>query len=211
MKQVKVMIIAFIAVILFSPAYTSAKATAPESRVIYIQNGGTITDPNWNSGITFSVFAYGDSLKLNQAVEITKTHFSMFDVLITTDETVFNSFDTLHRTKIIVGSTNVLGQDTGYSFNSSYMWGEDTPGFVLINNCNPDTIISDIGHLIAHESGHMFGLEHTLNPKSYYSVGYIMSNFTGKKYITWGSEDTEILTPILGLKEADSTDVLAYN
>ena len=59
----------------------------------------------------------------------------------------------------------------------------------------------------------MFGLEHRLNPPkaSYYGVAYIMSNFTGKKYITWGSEDTEILTPILGLKETDSTNVLAYN
>lgn len=202
MKLIKLLVIALVFTLLILPGFTKAQEVENPSRVIFIQNGGIVTDKNWNNGNTFFITPYNNEYELNQAIEIAKTHFDMFNILITTDKAIFSNFDVWHRTTIIVGSTDVLGPYTGYSLNNSYLWGDDTPGFVLTNNCNPESIMTDIGHLIAHESGHMFGLEHKLNPTSYYSVGYIMSNFTGKKFITWGNDDITALTPILGLKNA---------
>jgi predicted Zn-dependent protease len=215
MNKVKLLVIAIVAVITtlaLGQNKVEASDIGTPIRVIYVQNGGFVKDSNWNKGIIFSVTPYNNTDEFNKAVDIARSHFDKFNVLVTTNSTDYIKSDVWHRTKIIVGSTNMLGQDTGYSFNNSYSWGTDTPGFVLTNNCNPKNMVTDIGHLIAHEAGHIFGLEHELNPTySYYSVGFIMSNFTGKKVVVWSGNDEAILTPILGLKSDSIPNTLAYN
>jgi len=203
MKQLKLLFIIVIAIIIFAPEYSKAETTTLSTRVIFVQNGGTITNPNWNNGNTFFVSPHNNQYELNQALEIAKAHFNIFNILITTEKVVYDSFDIKHRTTIIIGSTDVLGPYTGYSLNNSYLWEDDTPGFVLVNNCNPNTLVTDIGHLIAHESGHMYGLEHDSNLASYYNAGFIMGNFTGKKYVTWASNDIRVLATVLGLKDSN--------
>lgn len=205
----KIGIFVFLVVYISTPFFSYAETNTKSKSIIFIQNGGIIEDSSWNNGIPFSVSLYGDKEKLDQAINIAKNHFKMFDVVVTDDSKLYESKEFEHRIKIIVGSTNILGKDTGYSHESSYFWGRDSIGFVLVNNCNPDTIVTDIGHLIAHESGHIFGLEHKLNSEGgldtgfgtgQRSAGFVMGNFTGKNYVIWDDAETSTLNLVLGSK-----------
>lgn len=190
------------------PFFSHAETKTPPT-IIFIQNGGVIEDSSWNDGKTFIVSTYNDKEKFDQAVRIAQKHFDMFDVVVTDDYSLYQSVKFEHKIKIIVGSTDVLGKDTGYSHENSYSWGSDSLAFVLVNNCNPDNMATDIGHLIAHETGHILGLEHKLNNDGTYntglgvgirSMGYIMGNFTGKNYVIWGDADIQALNNTLGPK-----------
>ncbi len=177
------------------------------TRVILIQNGGTVTDANWNNGITFTVTPYGNADTLEKAINIAEEHYAMFNVVVTTDPAVFYSFDIWHRSIIIVGETEVLGQYPGYAWKNCYLWGLDTPGFVLTNKCNPNAMATDIGHLIAHESGHQYGLDHEYItwglPNLFLSGASIMGQFAQRTFINWSAGNIAYLIPILGVKDDD--------
>lgn len=188
------------------------------TRLIYIQNGGTVTDPNWNNGITFTVTPYENPDTLQKAINIATEHYAMFNVIVTTDPAVFYSFDVFHRTIIVVGETEVLGQYPGYAWKNCYLWGLDTPGFVLTNKCNPASMATDIGHLIAHESGHQYGLDHEYvtwgQPNKFLSGATIMGQFQFRTFINWSAGNIAYLTPILGMKDDDycnTTGAWVYN
>jgi hypothetical protein len=205
----KIGIFVFLIVSISTPFFSYAETNTKSKSIIFIQNGGIVEDSSWNNGTPFYVSLYGDQEKLDQAINIAKNHFKMFDVTVTDDSTLYESKEFDHRIKIIVGSTNILGKDTGYSHENSYYWGRDSIGFVLVNNCNPNTMATDIGHLVAHESGHILGLEHKLNSDGTFdtgfgtgqrSVGFVMGNFTGKNYVIWDEAETSTLNLILGSK-----------
>ncbi len=205
MKHIKILSLIFFAlVVLSNPTSTFAKESIKSTRVIYVKNGGVVKNKNWNNGISFVVKPYSNKEIFNKAVALASDHFSEFNVVLTTDYKVFSAFDPFHRTTIIVGSTSILGPYTGYSWNSSYLWGDDTPGFVLTNNCNPKEMLSDINNVIAHESGHMFGLDDELNNS-------IMGNFAGEGYANWTSDDVAKLASNIGLKLNVDKSLLAYN
>lgn len=195
--------------LLLVPFLSRAETNTNSSTIIFIQNGGVVEDLSWNDGKAFIVSTYNDKEKFDQAVRIAQKHFDMFNIVVTDDYSLYESKKYEHKIKIIVGSTDRLGRDTGYANLNSYFWGKETLGFVLVNNCNQNNLATDIGHLIAHESGHIFGLEHKLNSDGTYntgfgigtrSVGFVMGNFTDKSYVVWDSADIASLNKILGSK-----------
>lgn len=196
---------------------STSNVTGNPTRVIWVRNGGTISNSNWNNGVAFYVAPIDQSI-FTQGLNIARNHHAMFNFLITTDSTVFAEFDIWHRTIVVVGNSEIFGPYPGYSWLNSYLWGDDTPAFVLANNCNPNAMISDIGHLIAHESAHQFGIQHEYitwgNQGAFLSGASIMGNFAQRTFINWTSGNIVTLTQILGVKDDDfknSINTWVYN
>ncbi len=177
------------------------------TRVILMKNGAHIEDPNWNSGVPFDVNPINENI-FQSSLEVNREHFALFNVLITDDENIFLTYDVYHRTIQVVGITTVLGQVTGSSWKNSYLWGIDVPSFVLANYANPNDLIDDLGDLEAHESGHVFGLDHSYENggSGFLTKANIMGQFNQGNFNPWTIADVAHLTPILGLKDDEYPD-----
>jgi len=133
----------------------SAKAT------IFLDfDGQTVTGSSWNSGNT--LYCAPSGLNDEQITEVfnrVSEDYRPFNINITTDSTVFLEAPLTQRIRIIVTLTS--GWFTGVggvSFTGSFVWGDDTPGFVFPDRLshNPKTI----AECCTHESGHTVGLSH---------------------------------------------------
>ena len=85
--------------------------------------------------------------------------FAPFNVMITTDESVFNNTDPLKRVRIIITETwEWFGVAGGVAYPGSFSWGNNTPAFVF------STLLfyneKFIAEAISHEAGHTLGLAH---------------------------------------------------
>ncbi len=184
-----------------SKNYSSQSATANQPFVIYVSmKGENVNNPQWNNGLPFTV-SMADTNIIKQAIETTKKMYSMFEnVVVTTDVSVWQSAGVDRRVKIIVGNSSALGPYLGYAWVNCYLWQDDTPAFVLVNNCNQTQLLADIGYGITHEAGHMFGLEHQYasGGSGFKSWATLMGNWASKNFITWSNNDIIALRAIFG-------------
>jgi hypothetical protein len=82
-----------------------------------------------------------------------------FNIDITTDSTVFLAAPFTQRMRIIITPTSGWYQNVGgVSYTGSFIWGDDTPGFVFPDRLNYNTKL--IAECCTHESGHTVGLSH---------------------------------------------------
>ena len=133
----------------------SAKAT-----IYFDFDGQTVTGTSWNGGSTF----YCEPAVLSDA-QITEIFnrisedYRPFNINITTDSTVFLAAPLAQRVRIIVTPTSDWYPGVGgVSFTGSFVWGDDTPGFVFTNRLgNAPKLIAEC---CTHESGHTVGLSH---------------------------------------------------
>jgi len=136
-------------------SFPSAKAT------IYLDfDGQTVSGTSWNGGGTFYCMPAG--LTDNQITEIfnrVSEDYRPFNIDITTDSTVFLAAPLTQRMRIIVTPTSGWYQNVGgVSYTGSFIWGDDTPGFVFPDRLNYSTKL--IAECCTHESGHTVGLSH---------------------------------------------------
>jgi hypothetical protein len=120
-------------------------ATPENPFIIFVSiKGDTVTNANWYGGNTFIV-TMADTNTINQALETTKKMYSMFkNVIVTTNIALWQAAGPENRVKVIVGNCDVLGPYLGYAWVNCYLWQDDTPAFVLVNKCNPLTLLADI-------------------------------------------------------------------
>jgi len=177
-------------------------ATASEPFIVLVAiYGDTVNNSNWNNGNEFIV-AMADTNTVKQGLAIAKERFSMFPyVVITTDKALWEATDVSLRAKIIVGNSTALGPYLGYAWVNCYLWEDDTPSFLLVNNCNPLFLVDDIGNGIAHEIAHMFGREHTYGSwgSGFMSRATTMGNWAGKTFKVWTEDDINALKLIFGI------------
>ncbi len=136
-------------------SFPSAKAT------IYLDfDGQTVSGTSWNGGATF--YCMPASLTDDQITEIfnrVSEDYRPFNIDITTDSTVFLAAPLTQRVRIIITPTSAWYPGVGgVSYTGSFIWGDDTPGFVF-----PDRlgyVIKLIAECCTHESGHTVGLSH---------------------------------------------------
>lgn len=192
-------------------------ATASEPFVVFAAiYGDTVNNSNWNNGNQFIV-TMADTNTVKQGLAIAKERFSIFPhVIITTDKAVWEATDVSLRVKIIIGNTNALGQYLGYAWVNCYLWQDDTPSFLLVNNCNPLFLVDDIGNGIAHEIAHMFGREHTYGSwgSGFMSRATTMGNWYNKTFKIWTEDDINALKLIFGIMSDDhpnTTSQYVYN
>jgi len=132
--------------------------------VIFLDFDGHFVEGTlWNNGQSFSCAA----ANLNDA-QITKIFrsvaedFRPFNINITTDSTSFLNAPINRRIRIIVTPTSSWRNGVnGISYIGSFVWGDDTPGFVFSDKLNNNP--KYIAECCAHESGHTLGLAHQSN------------------------------------------------
>ena len=136
-------------------SFPSAKAT------IFLDfDGQTVSGTSWNGGATF--YCLPAALTDDQITEIfnrVSEDYRPFNINITTDSTVFLAAPLTQRIRIIVTPTSGWYQGVGgVSFTGSFIWGDDTPGFVFSDRLGNSTKM--IAECCTHESGHTVGLSH---------------------------------------------------
>lgn len=134
----------------------SAKAT------IFLDfDGQYVQSSSWNGGNPINCAPSG--LTDPQIVEIfnrVSEDYRPFNVDITTDSTTFLAAPLAQRIRIIITPTS--GWYTGVggvSYTGSFVWGDDTPGFVFPDRLGPNNT-KMVAECCTHESGHTVGLSH---------------------------------------------------
>lgn len=161
-------------------SFPSAKAT------IFLDfDGQTVTATSWNNGNTLYCAASG--LNDNQITEVfnrVSEDYRPFNINITTDSTVFLATPLTRRIRIIITPTS--GWYTGVggvSFTGSFIWGDDTPGFVFSDRLNNKSKI--IAECCTHESGHTVGLSHQAKYNSDCALVSTYNEGMGTGEISW--------------------------
>jgi hypothetical protein len=164
-----------------------------------------------------------DSIQIQEAVNVVKEDYSPFNVIITTDEEVYQKAKETERVRCVI--TDSYQYFERYYAGRAYAYvgtNVDFHCYVLSNALNYNTL--DIGNTISHEVGHTLGLKHqstwskgllidVYNPGNP-SWAPIMGTCEGNKFITWykGStvfgeneieDEVEVLTKTVGVKTDD--------
>jgi len=132
--------------------------------VIFLDFDGHYVEGSlWNNGQPIacapSTLSDNEVIKIFHAVA---EDFRPFKINITTDSTSFLNAPFNRRIRIIVTPTsNWKSGVSGISYIGSFIWGDDTPGFVFSDRLNNNTKF--IAECCAHESGHTLGLAHQSN------------------------------------------------
>ncbi len=123
-------------------------------------DGQTVTASSWNGGNT--LYCAAADLNDDQITEIfnrVSEDYRPFNINITTDSMVFLAAPLAQRIRIIVTPTSSWYPNVGgVSYTGSFIWGDDTPGFVFSDRLHNNTKL--IAECCTHESGHTVGLSH---------------------------------------------------
>lgn len=136
-------------------------STTTGANVILLDfNGQLVSNTSWN--------VYGDIncapanlTEAEQALVFQRlaADFNPFNVVVTTDENVYNNANTFKRMRVIITeSWEWFGQAGGVSFINSFSWGDNTPCFVFSSLLGYN--VKKIAEASSHEVGHTLGLRH---------------------------------------------------
>jgi hypothetical protein len=122
--------------------------------------------------------------------KIISDHFKLFNLNITTDQTVYDRAPLRQRIHVIITTDGSwYGPVTGISAVGSFTWGNDTPAWVFIHalSDNPSYIASSATHQI----GHALGLQHQ---SEYDSYGVMITELSGGETNIFSNE-----APLMGV------------
>ncbi|MEO6613659.1 MAG: hypothetical protein ABIT05_12790 [Chitinophagaceae bacterium] len=123
-------------------------------------DGQLVSGTSWNAGVAFNCLpANLASSAIAQIVDRVTNDYSPFNIVVTTDETVYNAAVSTRRMRVIfTESWEWFGQAGGTSFLNSFTWGNNTPCFVFSSLLGYNE--KQIAEAASHEAGHTFGLRH---------------------------------------------------
>ena len=154
-------------------------------------DGYTVSNTPWNySGNIVCSPANLSVTGIDEIIRRVTEDFSPFDILVTTNENIYNQCNTSKRMRVIITETwEWFGQAGGVSFIGSFTWGNNTPCFVFSVLLNYN--IKKISEAVSHEAGHTLGLYHQsiFDPACFLLGEYYSGIGTGE--LSWG--------PIMGL------------
>lgn len=131
------------------------------SKVILIDfDGHVVSGTSWNTnGNITCAPANLSEADMTTVFQRVATDYSPFDVVITTDEAVYNSANPSSRVRLIITeSWEWYGQAGGVAFLNSFKWGDNTPCFVFSSLLGYN--VKSISEASSHEVGHTLGLRH---------------------------------------------------
>lgn len=153
--------------------------------VVYLDfDGHYVQSAAWNSG--YPINCVPGNFTAAQITEVFKRvseDYSIFKLNITTDSTKYLAAPLTQRIRIILTPTRffVPAGTGGIAYMNSFIWGDDTPGFVFLDaNATPKFA----AEAAAHEAGHSLGLAH----QSVYSQDCAYSSYNsgqGSGEIGW--------------------------
>ena len=135
--------------------------------VIFLDaDGHTVENTIWNSfnsGNPFNCLDAGLTTdQINAIIKSAAEDFSTFQVVVTTDENLYNQTPKERRVRVIVtkfdGLENIIPNSSGIAFIGSLWWKDDTPCFVFVNLLSGRTKV--LANILSHEVGHTIGLDH---------------------------------------------------
>lgn len=170
----------------------AGKPAAIPNATIYLDfDGEVVSNTAWNAKGT--IYAAAANLSVTEVERIVKRvseDFSPFDVVVTTDETIYQATNPYKRTRVIVTETwEWFGVVGGTAFNNSFTWGNNTPVFIFSTLLNYNEKF--IAEAISHEVGHTLGLLHQAD---YDPAGTLLSEYNmgcGDGITSWA--------PIMGI------------
>lgn len=161
------------------------------SSVIYLDfDGQYVANTMWNvNGPINAAPANLTSEEIGLVFQRVVADFSPFNVIVTTDEAVYNAGNAAKRIRVVVTeSWEWYGQAGGVAYLNSFTWGNNTPCFVFSSLLGYN--VKSVAEACAHEAGHTLGLRHQ---SVYDANGIKISEYN------WGQGTGEIgWAPIMG-------------
>jgi chitodextrinase len=149
-----------------SAAYSLESKPGAKGCVYIDFDGEYVAGTYWNSGNPINAAASGFSdSKITEVWEIASVDFRPFDINITTNVDVFNSYPKNRRMQAVVTPTTTAAPGSGgVAYIGSFNWNDDTPCWVF----NLST--KACGETVSHEIGHTFDVLHDgTSSVTYYS------------------------------------------
>lgn len=139
--------------------------TTAGAKTLFIDfDGANVNSTYWGNVSTCAPSGM-DNAGITTAVAIVQAAYVNNNVVVTTDEAVFNAAGAYDKVKVIVTITSAWYPGvSGIAYVGSLDWGNGTPAFVFSDRLYFNPVY--VGKIITHEAGHTFYLLHqsTYNP-----------------------------------------------
>ena len=176
--------------------------SAPNAVILLDFNGQYVSGTNWNTnGPITAAPANLTSTEITNILNRVIADFDPFNVVVTTDEAVYNAANAYKRMRVIVTeSWEWYSQVGGVAFVNSITWGNNTPCFVFSSLLEYNA--KKIAEACSHEVGHTLGLRHQA---VYDANGVKISDYN------WGQGNGEIgWAPIMGASYNQNLSIWHY-
>jgi hypothetical protein len=172
---------------------------SPASATVYLEFAGAEVDGTiWNEqGKIFAAPSGLTTASITWIHQLIAEHFTLFNLNITTDSSVYERAPVRQRIRIIITPEGSwYGQVSGISAVGSFVWGDDTPAWVFTNALGNNPVF--IAAAATHQIGHTLGLQHQ---SLYDAYGVMISELSGGENNILSND-----APLMGVpfyKEAD--------
>jgi hypothetical protein len=158
-----------ITLLLLICTYVSAQVPQLQSlpnstNVLFLDfDGAVINNPNWSASTINAASSGFTTQQIRDVFNSVANYYWIFDLNVTTIESVYNAAQTSKRGTIVLTPTDSwYGGVGGVAFVGAWGWQAYQPGFVFTKNItsNGQPDFKSIANATAHEAGHMLYLNH---------------------------------------------------
>jgi len=186
MKKIFYSLLTILILLSFKAKSLPALNSSPLAKAtIFLDFDGQFVNASlWNGGTPFYCSPSGLSdVQITEVFNRVAEDYRPFNINITTDSAVFLAAPLTQRMRIIITPTSAWFTGVGgISYTGSFIWGDDTPGFVFSDRL---VYTKNIAECCTHESGHTLGLSHQAKYSSTCALITVYNDGIGSGEIGW--------------------------